>query len=39
MITPSLQEAKERIAEILTIEEEAFIRTLQRGGNILNQHH
>lgn len=26
-----------RIAEILTAEEEAFIRTLKRGGNILNQ--
>ncbi len=25
-----------RIAEILTVEEEAFIRTLKRGGNILN---
>jgi alanyl-tRNA synthetase len=25
-----------RIAEILTLEEEAFIRTLKRGGNILN---
>ena len=28
--------AQHRIAEILTIEEEAFIRTLKRGGNILN---
>lgn len=28
---------QERIAEILTIEEEAFLRTLKRGGNILNQ--
>lgn len=26
-----------RIAEIMTLEEEAFIRTLKRGGNILNQ--
>ncbi len=25
-----------RIAEILTVEEESFIRTLKRGGNILN---
>lgn len=31
-----LQAAENRIAEILTIEEEAFIRTLRRGGNILN---
>lgn len=29
--------AKDRIAEILTQEEEAFFRTLKRGGNILNQ--
>lgn len=28
--------AKDRIAEILTTEEEAFIRTLRRGGNLLN---
>jgi alanyl-tRNA synthetase len=34
---PELVKAKERIAEILTLEEEAFIRTLRRGGNILNQ--
>lgn len=32
-----LEIAKERICEILTIEEEAFLRTLRRGGNILNQ--
>lgn len=32
-----LEVAKERICEILTIEEEAFLRTLRRGGNILNQ--
>lgn len=32
---PELKSAQNRIAEILTIEEEAFIRTLQRGGNIL----
>jgi len=29
--------AQSRIAEILTAEEEAFLRTLRRGGNILNQ--
>ncbi|MEC7838863.1 MAG: alanine--tRNA ligase [Chlamydiota bacterium] len=29
--------AKSRIEEILTTEEEAFLRTLRRGGNILNQ--
>ncbi|MBS0656189.1 MAG: alanine--tRNA ligase, partial [Verrucomicrobia bacterium] len=29
--------AKERIADVLTQEEEAFFRTLKRGGNILNQ--
>lgn len=40
-----LKTAQQRIAEILTTEEEAFIRTLKRGGNILNniiesaQHH
>jgi len=28
--------AQNRIAEILTLEEEAFLRTLRRGGNILN---
>lgn len=32
-----LEAAKERICEILTIEEDAFLRTLRRGGNILNQ--
>lgn len=31
-----LNTSESRIAEILTIEEEAFIRTLKRGGNILN---
>ena len=36
-IIPSWQKGKSRIAEILTVEEEAFIRTLRRGGNILNQ--
>lgn len=34
---PELKKAHERISEILTIEEEAFIRTLRRGGNLLNQ--
>lgn len=34
---PELMKGQERISEILTIEEEAFIRTLKRGGNILNQ--
>lgn len=29
--------AKDKIAEILTLEEESFFRTLRRGGNILNQ--
>ncbi|PJD96072.1 MAG: alanine--tRNA ligase [Parachlamydia sp.] len=32
-----LTSAQHRIAEILTVEEEAFLRTLRRGGNILNQ--
>lgn len=32
-----LEVAKGRITEILTGEEEAFLRTLRRGGNILNQ--
>lgn len=34
---PELVKGQERIADILTIEEEAFLRTLKRGGNILNQ--
>ena len=29
--------SKDRIAEIVTLEEESFFRTLRRGGNILNQ--
>lgn len=33
---PELKAAQSRIAEILTLEEEAFIRTLKRGGNMLN---
>lgn len=32
-----LQKSQNRIAEILTSEEEAFFRTLRRGGNLLNQ--
>lgn len=32
-----LVKGQHRIAEILTLEEEAFLRTLQRGGNILSQ--
>lgn len=32
-----LKKGQHRIAEIITLEEEAFLRTLQRGGNILNQ--
>jgi alanyl-tRNA synthetase len=34
---PELKMAQQRIAEILTMEEESFQRTLKRGGNILNQ--
>lgn len=34
---PELKSAKSRIEEILTLEEESFLRTLKRGGNILNQ--
>jgi len=34
---PELIQGQDRISEILTVEEEAFIRTLKRGGNILNQ--
>lgn len=34
---PELVKGEERIAEILTMEEEGFIRTLKRGGNILSQ--
>ena len=33
---PELKTSQTRIAEIVTSEEEAFIRTLVRGGNILN---
>ena len=34
---PELISSRDRIAEILTSEEEGFLRTLQRGGNILQQ--
>ncbi len=34
---PELIKSENRIAEILTLEEESFIRTLRRGGNMLNQ--
>jgi alanyl-tRNA synthetase len=34
---PELIKAQQPITEILTLEEEAFIRTLRRGGNMLNQ--
>ncbi len=33
---PELASSKEKIEEIITIEEENFLRTLTRGGNILN---
>ena len=33
---PELKNSENRIAEILTLEEESFLRTLKRGGNILN---
>lgn len=32
-----LKQAQNKIAEVMTLEEEAFFRTLRRGGNILNQ--
>ncbi|MEN9344492.1 MAG: alanyl-tRNA synthetase [Chlamydiota bacterium] len=34
---PELVKSEGRIAELLTLEEESFLRTLKRGGNILNQ--
>lgn len=34
---PELNASKNRIAELLTLEEENFLRTLKRGGNILTQ--
>jgi alanyl-tRNA synthetase len=33
---PELRTSQNRIAEILTLEEESFLRTLKRGGNILS---
>ncbi len=33
---PELKDSEGRIAEILTLEEESFLRTLKRGGNILS---
>ncbi|HEV7737594.1 MAG TPA: alanine--tRNA ligase [Chlamydiales bacterium] len=34
---PELQESEGRIAEIITLEEEAFLRTLLRGGHLLGE--
>ncbi|NGX53822.1 MAG: Alanine--tRNA ligase, partial [Chlamydiae bacterium] len=34
---PELTASQERIADILTIEEESFLRTLRRGGNMMTQ--
>ncbi|MBM3197734.1 MAG: alanine--tRNA ligase [Chlamydiae bacterium] len=34
---PELRSSQDKIAELLTLEEEAFFRTLRRGGNILGQ--
>ena len=34
---PELISSQNKIAEVLTLEEENFFRTLKRGGNILNQ--
>jgi len=34
---PELKKAEGRIAELLTIEEEAFLRTLRRGGSLLGR--
>ncbi|MBN4066811.1 alanine--tRNA ligase [Simkania negevensis] len=33
---PELHASQDRITEILTLEEEAFLRTLKRGGSLLN---
>jgi len=33
---PELKNSESRIAELLTLEEESFLRTLKRGGNILS---
>ncbi len=34
---PELKNSESKIAEVLHLEEEAFMRTLKRGGNLLNQ--
>lgn len=34
---PELKSSEAKIAEILTLEEETFLRTLKKGGNLLNQ--
>lgn len=34
---PELVRAEQKICEVLTLEEEAFLRTLHRGGNLLTQ--
>ncbi|MFN4173879.1 MAG: alanine--tRNA ligase, partial [Parachlamydiaceae bacterium] len=34
---PELKKSEARIAEILTVEEEMFLKTLKRGGTLLNQ--
>ena len=34
---PELKSSQQRIGEILTVEEEAFLRTLQRGGQLLSE--
>lgn len=34
---PEIKKSEEKIKEILTLEEEAFLKTLKRGGNLLNQ--
>lgn len=34
---PELVQGQDRIAEIITLEEEGFLKTLKRGGNLLSQ--
>lgn len=34
---PELKRCEQKIAEVLTLEEESFLRTLRRGGNLLAQ--
>lgn len=34
---PEIKKSQEKIKEILNLEEEAFLKTLRRGGNLLNQ--